>query len=133
MQLAKLIQSIIYLISIMEKSSKSRKSNITPVKYTLISDSGCSRSVCGQGMTILTHHDEWVTSGMAIEGTGSVKMQICDAFCKTSVDNQNYILIIRNRLDATNIKGQTESLLHPSQARDNGTIVDDCAKIHGGN
>ena len=42
-------------------------------------------------------------------------------------------IIDKNGLDATKIQDQHESLLHPSQAREYGSIVDDVAHIHGGN
>ena len=36
-------------------------------------------------------------------------------------------------MDATKFQDQEESILHPSQARDHGSTVDDVAHIHGGN
>ena len=70
---------------------------------------------------------------MDIAGTSTVELEVCDAYGKTYVINKPFMLLIKNGLDATKIQGQDESLIHPSQARDYGSMLDDVAHMHGGN
>ena len=71
-------------------------SNVTLIKCILVSNSGYSWSVCSKGMIVMTYHREWVTLEIAIEGIGTIAMQICNAFCENKVSNKDYTLIMRD-------------------------------------
>ena len=101
--------------------------------HTLVVDSGCSQCVCGNGFTIEKLHGKWIQAGIAIAETATAELRVCDAYAKTYVLENPFILLIKNGLEETKIQGQDESLLYPCQARDYGSIVDDVAHIHDGN
>ena len=74
-----------------------------------------------------------IQARMAIAGTATIELEVCDARANAYVLNKPFMLLIKNRLDATKSQSQDESLLYPSQTRDYGSIVDHIAHIHGVN
>ena len=63
---------------------------------------------------------------------GNLNLKTRDGLTKTTIDGVDRILQINNGLDTSKIPNQEEILLHPSQLRGNGSIVDDCATRYGG-
>ena len=60
---------------------------------------------------------------MAIDGTETLELQICDSCTINYVENKTCILIIQNILDATTIDDQDESSIHPGQDKNQGSTV----------